>query len=404
MSKMLLISENEVLAKEIAQKLMFLRANDEVVISSYKEGMTNLKLSGADIVFVVQNTSGTLELIDELRCDENLCIILLASSNNSDFILEAYDRGVDDFALANSDDFELVLRTVNNIKHNSVKLAAYRNTKILTQMKIVDELSGMYNYEFAKQVFENKFDEDLKYDGVLLALSVSESSKMTFSMEKMAQAVKKSIRIDDIPVLGRGANIYILLSNTDLNGAIVVLNKIKENYGGDICCGMACVEQKDFIKTEQKVLQALSDALATNAEYVFAKEEENTLDDWLYDEAQTKKNYKIFRQMFNKKLEKVITPVFFRLQKAWEEKLFNTAIEQYVSDEQCVFSLKNKKQNSTLRIIYPGFSKIIVSITHEGLDSPENSEIQLQLSKITLKGLSEIVEEFIKEFKNTIGD
>ena len=66
-----------------------------------------------------------------------------------------------------------------------------------------------------------------------------------------------------------------------------------------------------------------------------------------------------------------------------------------------MFHLKNKNQDSTLRIVYPGFAKIVIYITHEGLDSPENKEIQLPLTKISQKELISIVEEFIKDFKYT---
>lgn len=89
------------------------------------------------------------------------------------------------------------------------------------------------------------------------------------------------------------------------------------------------------------------------------------------------------------------------MQKSWEEKLFETEIRQSADDEMCVFHLKNKKQDSTLRIVYPGFAKIIISITHEGLDSPENKEIQLPLTKISQKELVAIVEDFIINFKYT---
>ena len=63
--------------------------------------------------------------------------------------------------------------------------------------------------------------------------------------------------------------------------------------------------------------------------------------------------------------------------------------------------MKNKKQDSMLRIVYPGFAKIVIYITHEGLDSPENKEIQLSLTKISQKELITIVEDFIKDFKYT---
>ena len=42
-----------------------------------------------------------------------------------------------------------------------------------------------------------------------------------------------------------------------------------------------------------------------------------------------------------------------------------------------------------------------IYINHEGLDSPENKEIQLSLTKISQKELITIVEDFIKDFKYT---
>ena len=130
--------------------------------------------------------------------------------------------------------------------------------------------------------------------------------------------------------------------------------------------------------------------------------ESSDLNDNIWLDEPKEKNYKLFRAAFNKKLEKVIAPVFYRLQKSWEEKLFNTKVEQYTSDTQSIFRLSNPKQTSLLKIVYPGFAKVIVYITHEGLDSPENTEISLPLNEISIKGITKIVEKFIKEFKSTI--
>lgn len=402
----LLISDNKDYAGVLEKKLIFLRHNDSILISDYEKALLKLEHLGADIVFVHENLSRnkTIELIKQLRKNKNLCIILLANSSDSDLILAAYDAGIDDFALSNAQAFELVVRTVNNIKHNSVKLNLYRNLKLLEQLNVIDSFTGLYNYNYAKQVIENVIDDNLIVDGVFLAISPSQTSKNQFNVEKMADAILASIRIDDIATLGRGAKFYIFLPETDLGGAIVVLNKIKDNYGDDfeICAGISAIAHKNFEEMERDALRAQADAVATNAQYVVAESpENNTLDEWLEVGDDKPKNYKIFRQIFNKKMEKVITPVFYRLQKAWEEKLFNTEIEQYTDKEQCVFHLKNKKQDSTLKIVYPGFAKIVIYITHDGLDSPENTEIQLPLTKINQKKLISIVEDFIKDFKYT---
>ena len=403
----LLISDNKDLSEELENKLIFLRHDDTILVSNYEKALNNLEFSRADIVLIHENTSArlTIELIKKLRTNKNLGIILLANSNNSELILASYDAGIDDFALSNAEAFELVVRTVNNIKHNTIKQSSFRNIKILEQLNVIDEITGMYNYSYAKQVIENVIDDNLIDDGSFIVIAPSEESKNQFSVEKMADAVSASIRSDDIATLGRGAKFYILLPKTDLNGAVVVINKIVENYGGnfEVCAGISSIVHKSFDEMERDALKAQSDAAATSAQYVFSSISDGgeTLDEWLEDADDKPKNYKIFRQIFNKKLEKVITPVFYRLQKAWEEKLFDTEIEQYTDSEQCVFHLKNKKQDSTLRIVYPGFAKIVINITHEGLDSPENDEIQLALTKITQKKLVEIVENFIKDFKYT---
>ncbi len=405
-NSILLISDDEDLSKVIESKLIFLRTNDSIVVSEYKDAISNLKYANADVVLIHENNfqQATLDLIKKIREFENVCIILLVNNYDKEMILASYDAGINDFTFSAADDFELVIRTVNNIKHNSIKLQAMRNQKLLEQLNVIDELTGLYNYNYSKQVIENYIDDNLLDDGIFLAISPSENSKVKFSIEKMTHAILSSIRVDDTATLGRGAKFYILLPKTSFNGAIVVLNKIKENYGDnfEICAGISSISHKSYDEMEHDALQALSDAVATNAQYVFAEEKEgDTLDDWLVTETDEPKNYKIFRQIFNKKMEKVIAPVFFRLQKAWEEKLFDTQIEQYIDNEQCVFHLKNKKQDSILRIVYPGFAKIVIYINHEGLDSPENKEIQLSLTKISQKELITIVEDFIKDFKYT---
>lgn len=405
-NNILLISDDINLSKVIEAKLIFLRSNDFIILSGYNDAISKLKYTNADIVLIHENSSknATIDLIKKIREFKNVCIIFIANSYDKDMILACYDAGINDFTFYTADDFELVIRTVNNIKHNSIKLESYRYVQLLEQLNVIDELTGLYNYNYSKQVIENYIDDNLLDDGVFLAISPSENSKTKFSVENMAKAILASIRVDDIATLGRGAKFYILLPKTDLDGAIVVLNKIKENYGDnfEICGGISNISHKSFEAMEHGALQSLSDAIATNTQYVVAQEkEENTLDDWLVSDDDEPKNYKIFRQIFNKKMEKVIAPVFFRLQKAWEEKLFDTEIDQYTDSEQCVFHLKNKKQDSMLRIVYPGFAKIVIYITHEGLDSPENKEIQLSLTKISQKELITIVEDFIKDFKYT---
>ena len=403
-NNILLISDDEKFSKILISKLIFLRCNDNIVISKFHEAVNSTRIYAPDIILVHGHSEiETYNLIKNLRKNKSVRIILISDSYDSEFILSAYDCGADDFILSSAEDFEFVLRIVQNIKNNSVKQMLLRNYHILEQLNVVDSETEIYNYTFAKQVIENYIDDNLLDSGCFVVLGADENSKTKFDIKKMALALKNSTRVDDIITMGKGAKFYLLLPKTDLNKALVVFQKIKESCASDfeICAGISSIAHKNFEQIERDALNAFSNAISTHSEYIFADDDkEDNLNDWLEDSNSTKKGYKIFRQIFNKKMQKVIAPVFYRLQKSYEEKLFKTEIEQYTNEEQCVFNLRNEKLESTLRIVYPGFAKIIVYITHEGLDSPENREIQLALTKISQKELGKIVEDFIKEFKS----
>lgn len=183
----------------------------------------------------------------------NAAIFLLINDYDEELVLACYDVGIDDFAMAGADAFELVIRTVNDIKHNSIKLKAMRNTKLLEQLHVVDDLTGLYNYNFAKQVIENVIDDNLIDFGSFMVISPSEEAKSKFSVEKMAKAICGSIRVDDVATFGRGAKFYIFLPKTDFNGAIVVLNKIKASYGEDfeLSVGISGITHKTFDEMER---------------------------------------------------------------------------------------------------------------------------------------------------------
>ena len=302
-------------------------------------------------------------------------------------------------------DFEVLLRLLNCIKNNIVKSCYNRDKNIMEKVGLIDEDTGLYKYKYAELIINEELDKT-KNNGIFLALSPEENGKSTFSLLKMTTALKSSVRCDDIVIHANGMKFYIYLKNTDLHGAAVVLNKIKDIYDSEykIKAGICDVKYKDFERVERDALSALGEALLTNEEFVFYQDKEPDGEDWVVEEPEntSNKNFKLFHQTYQKKLERVIIPVFFRLQKAYEERLFNTKVEQYTEENKSVFRLKNENQTSTLKVIYPGFAKVLIQITHEGLNTPENQEMTLPLKQIDQKLLVSIVESFIKEFKSTL--
>ena len=401
----LLITDNEEIINNVLSKLILLRESDSIAVSDYKMARKILENSGVSIVLVHQkeDPEKTLNFIKSILSDK-YSIILLVDEYNQDFILSAYDIGVNDYFSVNSESYEMLIRTVNCFKYQTLKNKNLRDSSLLKVFGAIDAETGFYKYKYCKGLLAEFVKDKEFYNGMFLIIAPNEETKNRYSADKLAKAIKQTIRGNDIATIISGGKFYLMLPNIDKVGAYTVVEKIQNILGEKLIihAGMAKIGEKDFNRLEKEAYAALSDACLAKETAVFLEEKVKTLDSWLSDDEKDEKNYKLFKNAYNNKLEKVITPVFFRLQKAYEEKLFETKISQYSDELQSVFQLSNKKQESRLKIIYPGFAKIVIYIIHDGLDSPENKEISLNLNEITPKILSKIVEDFIKEFKSSI--
>lgn len=405
MNNILLITNDTSIIETFDDKLVLLRESDRVSYCDYEDAPDVIFENNHDIVILHENEDKekTLNLIKYIK-DKCQNIILLINSYDRDFVLSAYDEGIEDYFSVRSDPSEMLIRVINCIKKSNLKKDAARYKKYLKEYGIIADYTGFISQKFTEDICSVEF-ENFANSGAFIVISPDEEGKANYSSEKMSEAIKKSIRNGDLACNASGTKFYIMLSQSGLNGAVTVFEKIKFELNSQfsVKAGICEIQGAGFSETERKAQCALSDAMINNQEMVIYADKNETLDDWLDTPAnENEKNFKLFKQAFNKKLEKVITPVFYRLQKSYEEKLFNTKIEQYTDETQSVFCLKNPKQESQLKIVYPGFAKIIIYITHAGLDSPENSEVTMPLNKITQKELIRIVEDFIKEFKTTL--
>ncbi len=390
MNRILLVSEDENFAEKLKSKLVFLRKEDSVNVSKYSDALFEAECTKSNIILVHEYADKTIELLSNLHKNPELCLILL--SNNAETIMAAADIGVNDFISPEAEDFEYVIRIVKNIKHNNVIIESNRNIKLLEQIKVIDELTGFYSYDYRKQIIENYISVNLTKTGIYMALTGCNES----TSETLAGIIKNMKRSEDIVIAD--SNFYIFMPDTNINGAIVLLNRIKSNLDFDIFAGISNISNKEFDEFEKETLKALAEAKATESEFIYKEQVEQN--DLLEDNSV--KSYKFFRQVFNKKFKNIIIPVFNSISEIYESKLTGIKINQFEQEENCVLNLRNNDFESSLKIVYNGFAHIVIYIKHEGLDRPENREIKIPLSKITKDKLYNIIEDFIKEFKGEI--
>lgn len=404
MDNILLITEDENVAESILSKLVLLRDSDSIAVCDYKTGMKALENSCVSVVILHEKNDNkqTLSYIKAIKSD-NYEIILLVNNLNSEFVLEAYDTGIDDYYAVNSEPYEMLIRTVNCFKYRTLKIKRAHDSVLLKQLGAVNEETGFYKYKYCKEILEDFVKDPKIKNGMFIIMAVDDESKTRFSGEKLSKAIKQSVRGDDVVFVANGGKFYLMLPNIEKAGAFAVVNKVQDILSNKIIihAGISKIANKNYERLEKETFAAFSEACQTNETAVFLEDKVKSTDDWL-DEEESSRNFKLFQNAYNHKLESVITPVFFRLQKAYEEKLFKTKIEQYSDELQSVFRLKHEKCESCLKIIYPGFTKIFISITYEGLETPENVEFSIGLNDVTQNRISKVVEGYIKEFKKFI--
>ena len=404
MNTVLLVTNKEDVVNTLSKNLVLLRASDAVQTCTYEDAPDVVYDKRPDIVIVHENeerskTINIIKYLKEKRIFDNTNIILLVDCYDRDFILSAYDEGIDDYFTINSDPSEMLIRVINCIKKSEQNKSVKNLKYYLSSYGIISGQSGFYSAKFAQEIFELELINSNFTDGVFMIVAPDEEGKKVFSENNMTHAITESVRSCDVIAEASGSKYYLLL-NTDVNGALVILNKIKSLLPENLTvkAGIAEICSRKFTEVEKHAVCALNEAFLNNTDYIVYLNHENVTENWFADEQNEEKSYKFFKGVFNKKLEKVIAPVFYRLQKIYEDRFVNTKIEQFTDEKQSVFRLITSRNESRLKIVYPGFSKVIVYIVHSGLDSPENREITLPINMITQKEISDIVEDFIKEF------
>lgn len=404
----LLISENKKLKDFLSKKLLLLRNADDIEIADAEKIQTSdIKLT-PDIV-ILDLSGNEASITEEISfCKDffgDAYLIMFLETAKPEFIAKMYDLGIDDYLLPQSTQADILIKIVNALKLISARKIAARNTNLLKELDVISTSSGFYTERCANEVMSQELSR--LTEGIFMIVTYDELDRARFSLDLMQNAVKTSVRVSDLVIEVKSSKFYILLPNSDENGGISVFEKIKNKLEDKfrIKAGITQITSRDFRYIEQQATAALSDAMLGTEDYcIFTDkqdtEQNNTLP--VIEVEPIKKDFKLFQQKFNKKLTNVITPVFFRLQRVFEDELPDTKIEQSTDEMQCIFHLKSLHQTSRLTLVYAGLGKIVIYITHSGLDSPENREILVPLKDLTEKLLSDIICSFIEEYKSCI--
>lgn len=400
----IIITNKEDIENKIRDNLALLRETDSVFSADYDSAPEKVYEIKPDIILLheLEDHEKTIALIKGIRekhVYDNSQIILLVNEYDKSFIVNAYDDGIDEYISINSAASDFLIRVINSIKKVDLlkKLNVYESN--LKSYGIVESKSGFYSSKHEKTVFDVELHMNDYKNGCYMIVSVKDSSKKNLSSEAIVNSIKKSVRKGDYVASLSGAK-YSIMVKSGLEGTLKIFNKIESELPNDcdIIAGIAVIDTENFDDIKKRATSAFNNSQLKGTKYSVYSEINDQDDDWCDIQNDGDKTYKLFKNAFAKKVENVISPIFYRMQKAYEEKLDGAKIEQFADEKQSVFRIISGKNESRITMRYPGYSKLIIYISHNGLDSPDNREITLPMNQITESKIDEILESFMNEF------
>ncbi|MBP3821065.1 hypothetical protein J6G99_05420 [bacterium] len=393
----LLVTDKETDLSSVIKKLS--RENDKVSVISTKDLKKYLNNRNNDVVILhSENNENTFKLIELIK-KTNTPIILALDNENPEFILQAYDNGIFDYFVLSDESYKIMIKLVNCFKFKIQNEIIETNKLFLDKFNSFDDKYDMYKLKYFKEIFPDLNEEYNVRNGYMCLLTLEEDTRTKISLNRLAGIIKKTIRKNDICAVSGKDLFYILLKNTNFEGAKCFIQKIQNYIGNEIKirAGISKIGIQNFNVIQKNLKDSLEASLKNNEIYTSFTDSILT-DDWLENNSNfaNEKHYKLFKNAFDKKLNKVILPIFFRFQKEYSSKLKNVKINQYANNIECVFSLKDQFIHSELTIRFDGFTKLNIEISHTGLNTPETTKFEIPMNKFDEHNLI----KFLKQLKN----
>ena len=400
-NNIVLICNDEKISENIKSKILLLRnkddffqINEENCFDIIKEKKPVLILYHCPI-----NNEHFLDIISKVKQNQELkdcSIIAIFDEIDENILCTAFEKGLTDFLLTNSTDSEYTIRTIWCLQKREALHESESKKEILSQLKILDKKNHVYTENYTYTILKEESKKEwLTF--VVLAPDIDVRSKI--SPDSLMGIIKRNVRSCDILGFASDFKIYLWFKQTEKDSVLKVLEKIKKVLTSNFTISAGYIETKNiaFDKAEEMANNALSKALLKGNSFIYAKEakkKEINLD-------VNVKNFKVHKENLIKKLENILSPLFYQTQKRIEEKLFESKVTQVVEEEKSFFKLENEKGTSVFTVSCPGYTKINIEIIHDIKDCDLKAEkLFIDKEEITEEKIEYLLDSFIKNFQN----
>ena len=390
--RVVLITNDSDFFEFIVPKLK-LRKSDELFRFKFEDIPEKLHLLQTSVL-IINSESSKEQTIELLRILKGNPTIIFSFNEDENFKIACLKTGALSYFTPMTSDDEIDIELTSALNVSSLLMKNLRYREILEKNNCITPNNEVF-LDYVN-VLDRELDKINKTStpSVLAAISPNEKTKFLIKPNQIETIILNNIRKNDILMNFAVNKYFLLLFDTDIDGAQKIWAKISSQIPEKIYAGFA----KTFSKSRQQLINEALNKLHEAINY------EKIAVSMSNSEASTN-NFKQFRQDFNKKIEQVITPTFYHIKQKYTDKLYGVIIEQEIGDGYGILRIKSRQIQSVLKITSAGFSKINIDITYlSGNENLDTKRIALEPDELEAGFLEDLLEQFILEFKKEIND
>ena len=388
--RVVLITNDSDFFEFIVPKLK-LRKSDELFRFKFEDIPEKLHLLQTSVL-IINSESSKEQTIELLRILKGNPTIIFSFNEDENFKIACLKSGALSYFTPMTSDDEIDIELTSALNVSSLLMKNLRYREILEKNNCITPNNEVF-LDYVN-VLDRELDKINKTStpSVLAAISPNEKTKFLIKPNQIETIILNNIRKNDILMSFAVNKYFLLLFDTDIDGAQKIWAKISSQIPEKIYAGFA----KTFSKSRQQLINEALNKLHEAINY------EKIAVSMSNSEASTN-NFKQFRQDFNKKIEQVITPTFYHIKQKYTDKLYGVIIEQEIGDGYGILRIKNHQIQSVFKITSAGFSKINIDITYlSGNENLDTKRIALETDELEAGFLEDLLEQFILEFKKEI--
>lgn len=396
-SRIVLVSDDKDFFDYIRAKLL-LRKSDELFCFTFDEIPEKIHVLDSAVT-IINSESSNEKTVDLLKIIKNTPSIVSAYNEDVDFKNRCFHNGAFDFIPLLTPDAEFQARLIPALTVSSIleKNKTYKN--VLIDKKILSTNNEVFiDHTIILKEELKKIKESLR-KATFVAISPNETTKFYLNSSVIETIILNNIRKTDILMNFAPNKYFILMYDIDTNKAIKVWAKISNQIPQKLFAGFVNITNQNKEELISKALNELH--FSINKEKNITGIKNNpvlSLTNAQQDNANYT-NFKLFRQEFCKKIEQVISPVFYQIQQKYSNKLTGVVLNHGTGDGYGNFFIKSNSFSSSFKITSPGFSKINIDITHQkDADNIDAKRITLDPEELEEGLLTDLLEQFIEEY------